>query len=299
MSPESQNDAPLWPDRYLLDGRLTILSGSPGPERSRPRDLLRRAVRHWRGWEPWQQVASVFVAGPVLAGPFGSVSDDLQGGIGVALWALGGTAIWWARRSTPDPGPVHDARTPEQLLAAWDSTEARVAGAASRAWLETVREPAWASPFLASSRAAFDGRAEVDRITDLALRLRNARVALGARPTGPAAEYWDRQHDALENAARQLGDRADALIRYRDQTARLSAELQHLTELERLERSATEIDGLTFETAYSSGPRGDGLGSVAEELAGVRTAMTELVDLMTRTRAPLAEPLDRSHHAHP
>lgn len=293
----SSDEPALWPDRYLLDGRLVVLSGSPAPERSRARDVLHRAVRHWRGWELWQQVAVVVVVGSLLAAPFGAVSDDLQGGIGVALWALGGTAIWWTRRPAPEAGAVDTAPTPEQLLAAWDMTEARVAGAASRAWLETEREPAWSSPFLASSRAAFDGRAEVDQITDLALRIRNARVALGARPAGPAAEYWDRQHEALESAARQLGHRADALIRYRDQTALLSAELEHLAELERLEHSATEIDGLTVETASTYGPGHGGLGRVADEIAGVRTAMTELVDLMTRTRAPLAEPPAGSHSA--
>jgi hypothetical protein len=240
---------PLWPARYLLDGRLVVLSGASRTERSPVRDLLRRAFRRWRGW---------------------------------------------TRRSRADAGPPETALTPAQLLAAWDSTEARVAGAASRAWLETVREPAWSSPFLASSRAAFDGRAEVDQITDLALRIRDARIALGARPSGPAAEYWERQQEALESTARQLGHRADALIRYRDQTALLSAELQHLTELERLERSATEIDGLTIETAYASGRGDGGLGTVADEIAGVRTAMTELLDLMTRTRAPLAGPPDGS-----
>ncbi|MDK3255953.1 hypothetical protein [Blastococcus capsensis] len=147
-------------------------------------------------------------------------------------------------------------------------------------------------PFLASSRAAFDGRAEVDQITDLALRIRNARKALGSRPEGPAAEYWQRQQEALENTARQLGYRADALIRYRDQMAQLSAELQHLAELERLERSATEIDELTAETAHPSGRGDPGMQSLPEEISGIRLAMTELLDLMTRTRAPLSQPPD-------
>jgi len=289
MTPERDTPA-LWPDRHLLDGRLVVLSAPPGSERSPTTGLLGRVVRRWRGWELWQQVLLVFFAAPLLAGPFASISEDLQGGIGVAGWALGGIVIWRSRRSDPANRAEKDTRTPEQLLASWDTTEARVAGAASRAWLEVLREPAWSSPFLASSRAAFDGWAEVHQITDLALRIRAARVALGARPGGPAAEYWDRQYNALENTARQLGSRADALIRYRDQTAQLSAELQHLTELERLERSATEIDGLTIETAYASGRGDGGLGGVSEEIAGVRAAMTELLDLMTRTRAPLAEP---------
>jgi hypothetical protein len=288
--------AALWPERYLADGRLVVLGAAPRPERASSAGLLRRGVEHWRRWQLWQQVLLVFFAAPLLAGPFGSISEDLQGGIGAAGWALGGLVIWWSHRSGAPAAPTVDTRTPEQVLASWDTTEARVAGAASLAWLETVREPAWSSPFLAASRAAFDGRSEVEQITALALRIRSARTALGPRPSGPAAEYWDRQHEALENTARQLGRRADALIRYRDQTARLSAELQHLAELERLERSATEIDGLTIETAYASGRGDGGLGGVAEEIAGVRTAMTDLLDLMTRTRAPLAEPPREAPH---
>jgi hypothetical protein len=188
-------------------------------------------------------------------------------------------------RLTPPPVPPPPAPSPEAAFAAWDTTEARVAAAAGRAWAETVREPSWSSPFLAASR--FDGQAEVDRIVDLALRIRSARVSLGLRPAGPAAEYWDRQSAALEAAATRLGSRADALIRYRDQAALLSAELRRLTDLERLERSAAEIDGITAETTGS----GDaGLHGVADELTAVRTAVAELVELMTRTRAPLAEP---------
>lgn len=191
------------------------------------------------------------------------------------------------------PAQVPPPVSPEAALAAWDTIEARVAGAASRAWLETIREPSWHSPFLAQSRAAFDGQSEVNQIIDLALRIRGARVSLGARPTGPAAEYWDRQHEALERTARQLGRRADVLIRYRDQAALLSHEVRQLIELERLERTAAEIDGLTIETAYAA-ERGDGgLNNVADEMAAVREAMTELLDLMTRTRAPLAEPPDQ------
>ena len=222
-------DAPaLWSDRYLLDGRLVVLSAPPGPKRAPASGVRERVVRGWRGWRLWQQVLLVFFAAPLLAGPFGSISEDLQGGIGVAGWVLGGIAIWRSRRSSQASRATREAKkdttTPEQLLASWDTTEARVAGAAGRAWLETLREPAWSSPLLSSSRAAFDGWAEVHHITDLAVRIRGARTALGARPSGPAAEYWDRQYEALENTARQLGQRTDALISYRDQTAQLSAD---------------------------------------------------------------------------
>ena len=190
-----------------------------------------------------------------------------------------GTAVLRSRAAVP---------APEAAFAAWDTTEARVAAAAGRAWAEAVREPSWSSPLLAASR--FDGQAEVDRIVDLALRIRSARVSLGVRPPGTAAEYWDRQSAALEAAALRLGHRADALIRYRDQAALLSAELRQLADLERLERSAAEVDGITAATSALPG-RGDGdLRAVADEIGAVRSAVAELVELMTRTRAPLAEP---------
>jgi HAMP domain-containing protein len=193
-----------------------------------------------------------------------------------------------ARLGRPSPPPEPPSPAPEAAFAAWDTTEARVAAAAGRAWAETVREPSWSSPLLAASR--FDGQAEVDRIVDLALRIRSARVSLGVRPPGTAAEYWDRQSAALEAAALRLGHRADALIRYRDQAALLSAELRQLADLERLERSAAEVDGITAATSALPG-RGDGdLRAVADEIGAVRSAVGELVELMTRTRAPLVEP---------
>jgi hypothetical protein len=57
-----------------------------------------------------------------------------------------------------------------------------------------------------------------------------------------------------------------------------------------LERSAAEVDGITAATSALPG-RGDGdLRAVADEIGAVRSAVAELVELMTRTRAPLAEP---------
>jgi hypothetical protein len=214
------------------------------------------------------------------------------GGLGWLLPLAGVLVLRYRQDQLPAAPPPQPAPSPEVTLAAWDTIEARVAAAASRAWTETLREPSWHSPFLATARAAFDGDAEVRSVVGLADRIRQARTGLGPRPTGPAAEFWDRQQAALDDAARRLGHRADALIRHRDQAAALSVELQHLSDLERLERSAAEVDALTVETAY--GPaRGDGgLGSVAGDIIAVREAMTELVDLMTRTRAPLAQPPD-------
>jgi hypothetical protein len=299
---EPHGDTPLWSDRYLTDGRIVI------PPRIRPNP--RRPPYAAAPW--WPQLRDQIVQLDWLAWigrEWSRQSRDTKWVIGVLIFLftaglglllpLAGVLVYRYRldhpsQRTPPPAPAPAPLTPEAALASWDTTESRVAAAASRAWRETVHEAAWSSPLLVSSRAAFDGWAEVDQITGLALRIRNARLALGARPSGPAAEYWDRQYAALENTALQLGHRADALIRYRDQTAQLSAELQHLAELERLERTATEIDGLTIETAYASGRGDGGLGSVAHEIAGVRAAMTELVDLMTRTRAPLAQPPEQS-----
>jgi hypothetical protein len=248
----SEGARPLWPDRYLTGGRLVI---GPGPrpvtEQVARRDWPARCRRGWR--------------------------------------RLAGTVVVRRRAERVRTEPSRPQLPPEVALAAWDTIEARVAGAASRAWAETLREPAWHSPFLAGTRAAFDGEAEVRQIVDLADRIRQARARLGARPAGPAAEFWDRQRTALDDAARRLGQRADALIRHRDQAAALSVELQHLTDLERMERSAAEVDVLTLETASGSGRGGGGLDSVADDIVAVRQAMTDLVDLMTRTRAPLAQ----------
>ena len=193
--------------------------------------------------------------------------------------------------------PVVPAQpSPEQMLAGTDSTEARVAGAASRAWMETVREPSWHSPYLASSRATFDGQAEVDQIIGMALRIHGARMSLGPRPVGSAAQLWDRQHLTLERAARQLGRRADALIRYRDQAARLPAELRNLTELERVAATTAQIDGLAVEVAPGHGPADGGLANMADEVAAIRATVTELLDEMIRTSElltePTADPLD-------
>ncbi|TFV59285.1 hypothetical protein E4P41_11975 [Geodermatophilus sp. DF01-2] len=288
------DDGALWPTRYLTGGQLVVARSprrepGPAPSWARLRDAVVRldwldAIGRW-----WLRLSGEqkLVLGLAL---FLSTA-----GIGLVV-PLAGVAVHQQRREKADSSALPMSSSAQAALAAWDTTEARVAAAASRAWAETVREPAWHSPFLAHSRAAFDGQAEVDQVVDLALRIRQARVSLGLRPAGPAAEYWDRQAAALETAARQLGRRADALIRYRDQAAQLSAELRQLTDLERLERSAAEIDGLTVDTASPSGRGDGGIGGVAEDIAAVRMAMTELVDLMTRTRAPLAEPPDGARY---
>jgi hypothetical protein len=298
-----QEPAPLWTSQYLTDGRL-VITRSP---RRRPspnawqaeldsvrksfvlaRDFLVR--QDWLDWcgRQWIALTSTQKWWIVV------LSILFTGGVALLL-PLAGVPVHQYRTSHGRPTPrvpyVVDPTSPEMALAGWDTPEARVAAAASRAWLATVREPAWQSAFLARSRAAFDGQREVDQIIDVALRIRAIRLDMGMRPSGPAAAaLWERQFQALEAVAFQLGNRADALIRYRDQTAALSQELQELAALERLQRSATAVDELSIETAGYVERRDERILDVADQIIGVRQAMTDIVDLMTRTRAPLDSP---------
>ena len=234
-----EDTRPLWPDRYLTDGRLVIgrssaprpapsassaSSASSTPTPSRPPSAWDRSVEaaarlDWLAWcgREWRRLDGGQKA------LFWVLAVFLTGGLAL-LVPLGGVLVLRYRedqaRTALPPAPA--APSPEASLAAWDTIEARVAGAASRAWAETLREPSWHSPFLAGTRAAFDGDAEVRQIVGLADRIRQARGRLGPRPAGPAAEFWDRQQAALDDSARRLGSRADALIRHRDQAAALS-----------------------------------------------------------------------------
>ncbi|GAB3358916.1 hypothetical protein [Modestobacter lapidis] len=273
----------LWPSRCLTGGRLVITREDVPNRVLREDGWVQRRGDDWRrlpGWQQWAIAALVFVLLQSIVSPWGVV-------------VLLAHVVFLALTGVPEATPGAVTTPPaEAQLAALSTVEARVAGAACRAWAETIDEPAWQSPYLRESRAAFDMRAEVDRIVDLALRIHATRRQLGPRPQGALADYWEQQWAALDRAGVQLGHRADALIRYRDQAADLSVELRHLADLERLERSAAEIDGLTVETARS-GPVGlGGMDGVEAQLIGVRQAMTDLLDLMTRTRAPLLTPPD-------
>ncbi|MGY2082362.1 hypothetical protein [Blastococcus sp. SYSU DS0539] len=278
----------LWSSRYLVDGEILIARAPADDRTGVGTEWLMSAGCAWRRmprWAQWALAIAVFFLLQTVAVPAGVVFAVLM------LLFIGGTdpattadrrAEATAARRRPRPG------SPEAVLAASRSVEARVAGAACRAWDETVREPSWSSPALAGTRDAFDGRAEVDTVVDLAIRIHEAREALGARPEGPAGDYWQQQLDALDRAALRLGERADALIRHRDQAADLSAELAQLAELERLERSALVIDDLTIAT--SATPGSPGQLPVSEQITAARQTVGELIDLMTRTRAPLAQP---------
>ncbi|MEU2351031.1 hypothetical protein [Modestobacter sp. NPDC049651] len=291
MDPTADGDA-LWPTRYLTGDRLVVVRGNgatgapptpapawPGTAPSAAVEGMAAVGRWWHQLDGGQKAVLVVLL--VL----------LTGGLGLVVPLAGVLAQRELEQRGTRPAALPPGRppSPEAVLASWDTLEARVAAAAGRAWAETQREPSWHSPHLAANRAAFDGAAEVDAIVDLALRIQRTRYELGPRPAGPAAEYWDRQRTALDRAAHQLGRRADALIRHRDQAAALSVELRHLADLERLERSAVAVDDLTLATA-AGGPGEPRLAQVADDIAAVRRAMTDLVDLMTRTRAPLVDP---------
>ena len=275
----------LWSGRECIDGRIVITRARPDDDGAGT-DWVSAAGRAWRRlprWLQWVVSVGLFVAIQSVAAP---------GGVAFAVLMV--LFLGWT-----DPEKCAERRlaarqrlrvgSPEAVLAESGSIEARVAGAAYRAWSETVREPSWSSSALVGTRASFDGQHEVDTILDLALRIHVARVELGPTPGGAVVEYWRQQMDALDRAALRLGDRTDALIRHRDQAAELSAELAHLAELERLERSALVIDDLTLVT--SSMPVGHGQAPVSDQITAARQTVGELIDLMTRTRAPLAEPI--------
>ncbi|MCZ2813840.1 hypothetical protein O2W15_20605 [Modestobacter sp. VKM Ac-2979] len=246
-----------------------------------PTGTLQDAGDAWRRLPPWSQWAlavGVFVGLQTFVAPVGVLFAILL----LTLLGLTGEAAVERRRLA--------LTGPETELAEADWIEARVAGAACRAWEATLREPSWSSPALDATRAAFDGDHEVDAVIDLALRIHDARTQLGAMPTGPARVIWQQQWTALDAAAERLGERADALIRHREQAAQLSRELAQLAELERFERSALVVDDLTI--AMSVGGERAGLSPVADDIAGTRAAVRELIELMTDTRAPLATPVD-------
>ena len=295
---QEAGDAPLWPHRFLTDGQLVITRGGDARPRTSMAEVLLGVGLLWRGLtsrQKWGTWIAVLVVASLIGAPFRPISEDVSGFVSVCVLGAFGALLLLAGHEAGKP-IVPTPPAPEQVLARTDTTEARVAGAAGRAWTETVREPSWHSPYLASSRATVDGQAEVDQIIAMALRIHEARTSLGPRPGGSAARLWDRQHLALDRAAHQLGRRADALIRYRDHAGRLSEELRNLVDLERVAATTAQIDGLAVEVAHGHAPADSGLADMADEVAAIRATVTELLDEMIRTselvNEPTADPLD-------
>lgn len=290
MGAQDGPHAMLWRSRYGSQSPTYLTRRTPPPPQPRPPTVsptgwTASSGRAWRRLPTavqWIATLAIFVGMQTVTPPAGVVFVVVL----VIFLAI----------TSPDvkPRPAATGKAPqpshkEGTLASTTSIEAQVAGAASRAWDETRAEPAWSSPLLTATRESFDGDREVDAIIDLALRINDARLALGARPAGPAAPIWQQQVDALDQAALRLGERADALIRHRDQAAALSAELAQLDVLERLERSSVLVDDLTMETsAVASGSHGQ--LPVSDQIAATRAAVTDLIELMTRTLAPLTTP---------
>lgn len=270
----------LWTTRYLTGGQIQITRGPTGAGRQGAALVLiavGKALRAMpRAWQWGMALVSAALVQSALGEPAGLVFLVLLG-LMLVPSLMFDAEQWYDRTDSP-----------EAELAAADSLEARVAGAACRAWEETLMEPSWSSPHLATTRESFDGQREVNTIIDVGLRIHAARKGIGAQPPpGPARDYWQQQSESLDRSAMRLGERADALIRHRDQAAALSAELVQLAELERLERSALMVDDVTLETSARAVE--PGVLPVSDQVAAARQAVNELVEIMVRTRAPLAD----------
>ena len=285
----------LWRARYGVGSPafLTRRTGPPLPppppksSTPSPTGWLSSAGRAWRRLSrkaQWFLMLVIFFAMQSATPPAGVVF--------VVVWFAFIVATHPDEEPEPEPATaevVPRVSHKETVLASTMSLEAQVAGAASQAWEETKAEPSWSSPLLAMIRESFDGHREVDTIVDVAARINHARSTLGAQPAGPAARIWQQQADALDQAALRLGDRADALIRHRDQAAALSGELAQLDALERLERSSVLVEDLAIETSIAA-TSAHGQLPVSDQIAATRAAVTDLIELMTRTLAPLDTP---------
>ncbi|HWU07718.1 MAG TPA: hypothetical protein VN520_15265, partial [Streptomyces sp.] len=190
MGTQDQRHEMLWRSRYGSNSatylsRSMLLPSEPRPPVVSPTGWTASAGRAWRRMPTkaqWVAAIAVFIGMQSAAPPSGVVFVVLL----VVLLAVTGDSE--PPSATVERAPRPSRKTAE--LASATSIEAQVAGAASRAWDETRVEPSWSSPLLAGTRAAFDGRREVDAIVDLALRILHARVALGESPAGPARAIW-------------------------------------------------------------------------------------------------------------
>ena len=286
----------LWRARYGVGAPALLLNRTlpplpppePRPPAVSPTGWTASAGRAWRRLPTaaqWVVMLGLFFGMQTLTPPAGVVFVVIW----VVFLAITGTDTRPVPE-VPDERPRYSYK--ETVLASTTSVEACVAGAASQAWEETKAEPAWSSPLLTVIRESFDGHREVDAIVDVAARINHARSTLGAHPAGPAARIWQQQADSLDQAALRLGDRADALIRHRDQAAALSAELAQLDALERLQRSSVLVEDLAIETSIAAAVN-HGQLPVSDQIAATRAAVTDLIELMTRTLAPLDTPVDQ------
>jgi len=296
MNTAEGHHAMLWRERYGTSAPAFLLRRTlpplpppePRPPAVSPTGWTASAGRAWRRLPTaiqWVVMLGLFFGMQTLTPPAGVVF--------VVVWVV------FVAITSPDTRPAPEAPDErprysykETVLASTTSLEAQVAGAASQAWEETKAEPAWSSPLLTVIRESFDGDREVDAIVDVAARINHARSTLGAKPAGPPARIWQQQAEALDRAALSLGDRADAIIRHRDQAAALSAEMAQLDALERLQRSSVLVEDLTIETSIAAAVN-HGQLSVSDQIAATRAAVTDLIELMTRTLAPLDTPVDQ------
>jgi len=215
----------------------------------------------------------------VLAAPFLSISG-LSYAIAVGcLLGLTGLGMWLSRDRPAAQRPDGRSELLERLIAS-GRPEAEVAAAASRAWNEVRTISIWGSDLMTAHRASIDGDAEVAQITGSALQIMAGRDAIGRRPVGVAREHWNRQHAELDAAAQRLGQRADALIIFQDRVGELSRAAHHLDELRRMERSALAVDDAVASTAYGYEESHRRMAQLADEIAGVRMGVEDLLELL-------------------
>ncbi len=218
----------------------------------------------------------------LYAVPFQIISREAYTAAVLIPIGLFGLGLWLTRVRPPSPpAPDREGELLERLAAS-GRPEAQVAAAASRAWNEILAEPAWATPWTAGHRVAFDGAAEVAQIVDAALDIMAGREAVGPRADGVAESSWHRQNAELDAAAMRLGARADSLIRLRDRVDALSRAVHHLAEVQRMERSALAVDDVVVETSFGYADHEQRMVALADEIGGLRLGIEDLLVQLNR-----------------
>lgn len=140
-------------------------------------------------------------------------------------------------------------------LASWGRDGAYLAGEAHIVLLaarmsETiVNHPVWQSEWLDYQRVRMNPTEELGQIADRAMRLRQLRSDLGARPpesspTGSVSAIYDRQVVALDLVETALLDRAAAMYVYVNQLDRLTPLLEAMNSVKRIHSVADRINEL-------------------------------------------------------